>query len=160
MKIKLIKTVAVLGIGVILCMGCGGKQDNQNASPGKDIKVIPAKWEHEVNQSLSDQVKPYVQKQKGVTEVHAVNSKKELMVAVKLKTLQRFNALQIVQGIEKKLQKQYPKVKVQVSSDRKIYTEVSDLENQLDEGKVRPKTLEKKIKRIDQFMKDQDPSKE
>ena len=163
MKTNIIKLMVALAVVSAGCAGCSSGQNqsqNQNASPQQNVNIVPTKWGSPIDQSIANEAKKRVIRRKEVTEVHAANSKKDLMVAVKLKTFQRFNSQQIVKKIAKSLQKDYPKRKVQVSSDKKIFAEVADLENKLKKDEVSPKQLEKKMKRINRFMKDPDPSKQ
>lgn len=161
MKTNIIKVVLALAAVSAGCAGCAsGQNQSQNQNAQQNVNYVPPKSGSPIDQSPANQVKKRVIQRNEVTEVHAANSKKDLMVAVKLKTFQRFNSQQIVKKIAKNLQKDYPKQKVQVSSDKKIFAEVADLENKLKKNKIGPQQLEKKMKRIDRFMKDQDPSKQ
>ncbi|HET7657108.1 MAG TPA: YhcN/YlaJ family sporulation lipoprotein [Bacillales bacterium] len=156
---KTSKGIAFLLIGTALLTGsgCAGGQGQSGLG---NSKPVPVRMQVPVDQTPSRQVENKVIKRKDVTKVIAVNSKKDLMVGLKLKTMARFSTLQIVKGVQKKLQKQYPKVKVQVSSDQKIYSEISDLKMKLSQGKITMGMLDQKMERIDRFMKEQDPSKQ
>lgn len=157
MKTIAIKLMLVLGTTVLACSACGSAPSK---TPGKNMNVVPTKWEKPINQSVAHKAESILKKQKGVTEVRAVNTKKELMVAMKLKTFYRLSTQQMGKKFEKMLKKRFPGMQVQVSSDSKIFSEITDLEKQLKKGNVNEKRLAAHMKRIDKFMKDQDPSKQ
>jgi len=158
MKTKAGKAAFCL-IAIVLFMssGCaGGKSQSQQ----NQAKPAPVGMRIAVDQTPARQAEKKGKQVKNVTASVAVNSKKDLMVGIKLKTFARFNTLQIVNHLQKSLQKQYPKMKVQVSSDKKIYAEISDAKKKMKQGKLTSSKLKKKMKRIHRFMKDQDPSKQ
>lgn len=149
---------AVVLIFFIIAAGCNQQEDQGKHSSPDNLNIVQTKRDAAIDQTVANRAKRQVIQRDEVTEVHAVNSKKDLLVAVKLKTLATFNAQQLAEEITKQLEKQYPKHHIQVSSDKKIFNEVVELENQLSQGKAHRKTLEKKMKRIDSFMKQQDPA--
>lgn len=147
----------VFGTMILMFSGCS---NGQGQSRQGNNKPTPVQMQMPVDQSPSRQVEKIVKQNKNVTQSVAVNSKKDLMVGIKLKTFARFSTLQIVNKLQKSTQKKYPRWKVQVSSDKKIYAEISSLKKKLNQGNLSNKRLNKKMKRIDGFMKDQDPSKQ
>lgn len=157
MKTKIMQLMLMLGAVAFVCSACGS---TSSKTPGKNANIVPTKWEKPISQSPARQAEHIIKKKKGVTEVHAVNSKKDLMVAMKLKTFYRLSSQQMVDKFQKSLEKRFPDLKVQVSSDRKIFMEISSLQKQLKQGKVGSQGLDSKMKRIDKFMKEQDPSKQ
>ncbi|HEX6923054.1 MAG TPA: YhcN/YlaJ family sporulation lipoprotein [Bacillales bacterium] len=152
MKAYLINGIFIIGTAFFLLAGCASQQ---NQSSEKDVNFVPAKWETQDGQTVAEQVEGQVAKRKGIKDVQAIPSKKELLVAIRLKTFDRFNSQQIVKKIEKKLQKQYPKRKVQVSSDKKVYMEIAELESKIRQGEIDAKERKNKMKRIHKFLKEQ-----
>lgn len=157
---KLNRFTAVLLVAVIMipagCASNQGQQQSQPPRPSHTNNVTPVKWGEQIDQTPAGKAKLYVKNhRKEVTNVHAVNSRKELLVAVKLKTFDRLKAKSITKKIAKHLQKRNPKHKAQVSSDKKIYQQITQTESQLRQGEMKTKTLEKRMKKIDGFFKEQ-----
>ncbi|HET7626764.1 MAG TPA: YhcN/YlaJ family sporulation lipoprotein [Bacillales bacterium] len=156
MKAHFTRIFIVLTTITVFTGACGQQNGNDGKSQARLQQMQENRHaEQPVDQSKSERVRKQIMDRDAVTEVHAVNSKTQLMVAIQLKTMQQFNAQQIVEQVKKSIAHRYPNMKVEVSSDKKVYMEVSELEANLQTHEVSQKQFDKKLKRIARFMKEQ-----
>lgn len=150
---------AVLAAVILISAGCANQQSqpqSQQSGTPHSNQATPVKWEEQTDQKPAGQARRYISEhRKEVTDVHAINSKKELLITVKLKTFANFSAQQITKKIQKHLQKRNPQRKVQVSSDKKIYQQITKTEAQIRQGQIKAKALKERIKKINKFYKEQ-----
>lgn len=155
-KYRRVGLVVLAGIMLLFAAGCaGGQQHSEGNSQSRQQSPTQVHYKQTPDQTPAKKAVQQVKQHKQVTEVHAINSKKQLLVAVKLKTFASFSVKQITKKISKKLQKQNLRRKVQVSSDMKIYQQVTQAENQLRNGNISQRAFEKKVKKIVGFYKNQ-----
>lgn len=149
-------TVAIFMAVILVIAGCTNNQNPQQSGSRSQSNPTEVKWEEQIDQTPASEAKKYVENErKEMTDVHAINSKKELHVAVKFKTFDAFNTQQLTKKVQKHLQKQFPKYKVQVSSDRKIYQQISKVEGAIQSKQINKQTLKKRMEKINQFFKNQ-----
>ncbi|WP_345798846.1 YhcN/YlaJ family sporulation lipoprotein [Bacillus sp. Cr_A10] len=147
--------VAILILMVIgLCSGCNGNQ-KQIADTNKDFNDSLVKVSNPISQSVANQVKENISTEEEISDVKAVNSDKELLVAIKVKQFDRFQLKKIEKNLKSDLEKMHPDYKVLVSSDQKMYFELDKLEQKLLKNNLSMKKLEKDIKKIKSLMKEQ-----
>ncbi|WP_163102997.1 YhcN/YlaJ family sporulation lipoprotein [Peribacillus alkalitolerans] len=84
-----------------------------------------------------------------------VTGEKKILVAYKVKHLQRFRMKKIEKDLTKKLEKKYPNHKFVVSSDYKIFMEVVELNDHLKDPNYSRKKANKKFKDILELKKEQ-----
>ena len=108
-----------------------------------------------ISQSVANQVTENVSMEEEISDVLAVNSDKELLVAIKVKQFDRFHLKKIEKNIKSDLKKQYPDYSILVSADQKMYFELVKLDEKLQKNTLKMKNLEKDIKKIKSLMKEQ-----
>ncbi|WP_026677812.1 YhcN/YlaJ family sporulation lipoprotein [Fictibacillus gelatini] len=100
------------------------------------------------SQKPSNTAKEAIKNMEEVQAVKAVNSDKEVYVAVKVDHFDRFRLKKLLKTIKSKVQKQVRGKEVYVSADKKIYMLLSDLENLIRTKNPGEKTIESKLKVI------------
>ncbi|MFB4166300.1 YhcN/YlaJ family sporulation lipoprotein [Alteribacillus sp. JSM 102045] len=143
------KTITFLLL-IMLTFGFGsGCAENQGEQDNELTKIHSTK---SVDQSLSNQAKESVIEKDEVTDVKAVNTENDLLVAAKVGHFERFRIKSIEEKVTADLEKKYPNKNVYVSTDQKIIWETEKLENKLQEDKINRKKLKKEIQRINDLM--------
>ncbi|WP_257348831.1 YhcN/YlaJ family sporulation lipoprotein [Pseudalkalibacillus decolorationis] len=135
-----------------LVSGCTG---NENGSEQENANVTKIHTKQEVDQSIANESREKVIKIKEVTDVRAVNTNKELLVAIKVDNFDRFQLKEIEKKVKTNLKKSYPDHKIEVSTDQKMFFELEKLEGKLHNQKMKKQSLQKELDRIKALMKEQ-----
>ena len=90
-----------------------------------------------------------------ISEVMAVNTDKDILVAIKVKQFDRFQLKKIEKNIKTELEKQYPNYSILVSADQKMYFELVKLDEKIQKNTLSMKDLKKDTKKIKSLMKEQ-----
>jgi hypothetical protein len=146
--------VLILAIGFIT--GCTNNEDDgREIVQGSDIDLTKVKTTSPADQSISNKVKNKLIKRDDVTGVRGVNTDKKLFIALKITQFDRLHLKKIEKEVKDKLKKDYPDMEHEVSTDKKIYLELDELEKKLQEETLSKKKLKKEMKRIKGKMNDQ-----
>ncbi|WP_257962476.1 YhcN/YlaJ family sporulation lipoprotein [Bacillus sp. UMB0893] len=141
--------VAAIGIG----SGCNGNQ-NQLGSDNNDMNIEYVHTSKPIDQSVANQSKEKVIKEEEISGVKAVNTDKELLLAVKVDQFDRFRLKDIKKKVKADLEKKYPEYEIFVSTDQKIYLELEQLEQKLQKDHTQKKSLKKSFDKIKSLMKE------
>jgi PBP1b-binding outer membrane lipoprotein LpoB len=138
------KTLISLLFLIILVIGCNKpKDESEKKNDNSHIQIAYV----QNNQSPSQEAKKVIFSMPEVTDVKAVNSEKEIFLAVKPKHLERFQLASLKKKIKMKIEKNNPEMKVTVSTDQKIFTLLGELESKLDK-KIDTQDIDKELKKI------------
>ncbi|WP_026562852.1 YhcN/YlaJ family sporulation lipoprotein [Bacillus sp. J37] len=152
-KVKIVNIGLFLIVIIGLGSGCTGNQ-NQFATNNDDAEIVKVHTSKPIDQSVSNEAKEKVIKEKEVSGVKAVNTDKELLLAVKVDQFDRFRLKNIEKKVKSDLEKAYPNHKIIVSTDSKMYLELEQLEQKLQKDKTEKKTLKKEFDKIKSLMKE------
>ncbi|MEH7382981.1 YhcN/YlaJ family sporulation lipoprotein [Bacillus sp. JJ1533] len=122
---------------------------NQSTS----ITQITAK--KSTNQSTANQAEELLIKRDDVTGVRGVNTNQELLIAITVPQIDRFQLKSIEKNVKEELKKKFPDYKIQVSTDQKIFLELDILERKLEKEKTGEKELKKELGKIKTLMKEE-----
>ncbi|PLR78901.1 sporulation protein [Bacillus sp. V3-13] len=89
-----------------------------------------------------------------IYDVAVVKGKKDILVAYKVKHLERFRMKDIEKNITKRLEKDFPKENFTVSSDYKIFLEAVQLKEDMKQPDFSDKQAEKRLKSIISLQKE------
>lgn len=138
---------------VLILSGCankeGGKVDDTALIKRTDpepMDIIEG-LDHDGKEVITD-VKKTVSQHKAIYDVVIVKNKKTILVAYKVKHLQRFRMNKIEKEVTKELNKKYKGYKFIVSSDYKIFLELVRLNEMLKAKDVPEKKAIEKYKEI------------
>ncbi|MEC5425139.1 hypothetical protein QGM71_16760 [Virgibacillus sp. C22-A2] len=149
---KIVITIALL----YLLSGCG--PDTTSDSTGvenQDIEFTTISTNSSIDQSVSNKAKESLSSNDALTSVNAVNTDKDLLIAVEVHHNQRFRLAKLRKELTKQMEKEFPKKKVELSTDQKIVLELEQLEYEIQSEAMSKKKLEKKTKRIIKLSKEQ-----
>ncbi|MBS4207942.1 YhcN/YlaJ family sporulation lipoprotein [Bacillus sp. FJAT-50079] len=142
---------------LIVVVGCSNQSEQRRSSYALFTMVNPAPIEinsRAAAPSIGDQVREDVNEIDEIYDAAIIEGKKGILVAYKVKHLYRFQMKKIEKNIKKTLKKKYPKEKIYVSSDYKIFLEVIRLGEKLDHHKISQADAEKRFNEIIKLKKE------
>ncbi|WP_191557151.1 YhcN/YlaJ family sporulation lipoprotein [Metabacillus idriensis] len=147
------KAVPVL-ILFLAIYSSGCNQSKEDDEKKKDDTPTQIAYEQK-NQFPSQQAKEDILSMPEITDVIAVNTDKEMFMAVKPKHFERFQLKSLRKKIKKQVKKQNPNMDVHVSTDQKIFNKLDELESKLDEPKMDTEKIGKELKKIKKKAEDE-----
>ncbi|MCQ6274894.1 YhcN/YlaJ family sporulation lipoprotein [Bacillus sp. V3B] len=156
MKDKITKLIIFFLVLMLIGVGSGCNQNqNQLGDSNKGLSVSQVHTSNPINQTVANQAKERVITKEEISDVKAVNTDKELLVAIKVNPFDRFRLKKIEKTVKSDLEKAYPNHKVLVSTDSKMYLELEQLEQKLQEDHRNRKNLKKDVNKIKSLIKEQ-----
>lgn len=148
---------------LLLLIGCNGQNNNgtsnANFEPNYQLTKSSVSGEdvtkENVNQDNVFKAKNIVLEQPEVKMIRAVEGKKLLIIALELTHWNTFQSKKVTKEMKKKLEKEIPSKKIEVTTDHKIFIELEKLENKLNNNELTKKQLDKKLEKIQKLMKEQ-----
>lgn len=150
------RKLIVFFLCVISILGACQNQTNEGATTSDsnlDLKKITT--EKGSDQTPANQAKEKIIQREDIKGVRAVNTEKELLMAIEVPSFDRFRLPKIEKDVKKALQKQFSNKKIAVSTDQKIYLELGQLEKSLQKDKLTEKETKKKLTKLKKLMKEQ-----
>jgi len=139
---------------LLFLTACGNDQTlEQNQRNNVDITKIST--ESLTSQEPSNKAKDLLKKHEEITAVKAVNSKDKLFIAIDIEHHERFTLADIRKKYKKEMKKEFKNMDVEFSTDKKLIIELNKLEEQMKEGSISNKELDKKIKKLIKLAKEQ-----
>ena len=142
--------LTIIGLG----SGCNENQ-NQSGDNNKDLSISQVHTSKPIDQSVANHAKEKMITKDEISDVKAVNTDKELLVAIKVENFNRFRLKKIEKTVKSDLEKMYPNHKVFVSADKKMFLELEKLEQKLEKNNTNMKDLKKDLKKLKSLMKEQ-----
>lgn len=105
------------------------------------------------DQTKADEAKQIVLSMEEVVAVKGATMDDDIFIAVNVKQFDRFFLDEIRKQAHDKIKKRYPKTKVHVSTDKKVFLELEKLEQDIYHNKLTEKEMKKRWKKIEDFMK-------
>ncbi|WP_099363718.1 YhcN/YlaJ family sporulation lipoprotein [Fredinandcohnia onubensis] len=150
MKVKIFFFfLIVIGLG----SGCNGNENQLGNNNDSSISQIHTN--KPIEQSVSNHAKEKIITKEEISDVKAVNTDKELLVAVKVENFNRFRLKNIEKSVKSDLEELYPEHKVFVSSDKKMFWELEKIEQRLQQNDTNKKNLKNDLNKLKSLMKEQ-----
>lgn len=143
-----------LGLIVFVCgaiSGCAAHEDDTFQNKNNFTNVSS---ERPIDQSLANKVEKELIKEKDISKVRAVNTNKELLLAIKTPQFDRLHLKKIEKRVTSDLKDEYPHYKVTVSTDQKLFLELNKLEQKIQQNNVNKKKLLKEFSNLKKLMKE------
>ncbi len=148
------KKIILFSFFLLIMSGCS-HHDSQNATMSliKEIHPTPAIIGSGENKDMDmlNKVKEDVESMEELFDVAVIKGEKEILVAYKVKHLQRFHMKGIEKKLNKMLEEDYPDEDFIVSSDYKIFLEAVELHDKMEGDKQYSE--EKAQKKFDKIIK-------
>lgn len=140
---------AVSLILLLLMPGCGA-QNSPSQKPQPDANQSETA---RVNPDLAEKVKQTAKTVKGVEDSTAVVINNEISTAVKVKGFDRLRLKSIKEEVHSKVKELNKGYQVHVTSDKKLFTQLEQIEKKIKEHQGQPPAdIQKKLKKIKKDM--------
>ncbi|WZY01176.1 hypothetical protein NSQ26_03840 [Bacillus sp. FSL W7-1360] len=140
------KKIAAMAMCLLIFLsGCTMQEDEK----GTAFK-LQAVSEHE--QGAADGAKDELLEMEEVTSVRGIQFEDQILLAVHVKHGDRLQLQDVRKRGHKQIEKLYPHMKVQISTDKKVYKELEDAEEELKAHQLDTPLLRKKAQEITQHM--------
>lgn len=150
---KTLKTFLLLITVIGFVSGCSG--NSNQIDNNKNLNISKVHTSSPIEQSVANQAKDRLLAEEEVSDVKAVNSDKELLVAVKVDNFDRFRLTSIKKQAQSDLENMFPDYKILISTDQKMFLELDQLEQKLEKDKTKMDSLKKDFKKIKSLIKEQ-----
>jgi hypothetical protein len=155
MKDKINQFIIFLLLLTVVGLGSGcNRNQNQSGEGHEDLSISQVHTSKPIDQSVANQAKKKVITEEDISDVKAVNTDKELLIAIKVENFDRFRLKKIEKNVKSDLEKDYPDHKILVSTDSKMYLELDQLEQKIQKDNTNRKELEKDFNKIKSLMKE------
>lgn len=150
--IVLKRTSTIFLFFIVLLCGCSNttSSDKPNDS-GVSITQTSTNYQQEASQ----QAKRLIANEHEINEIFAVNNDKLLVIGVDPKQHDRLQLKELRKTFKEILESNGIKQDIELSTDQKIILELRKLEEQLDNGALSKKQLNKELERIQKLSKEQ-----
>ncbi|MFF2589033.1 YhcN/YlaJ family sporulation lipoprotein [Peribacillus butanolivorans] len=152
-KMKTLKTFLFLITVIGFVSGCSG--NSKQIDNNKNLNISKVHTSSPIEQSVANQAKDRLLAEEEVSDVKAVNSDKELLVAVKVDNFDRLRLTSIKKQAQSDLENMFPDYKILISTDQKMFLELDQLEQKLEKDKTKMDSLKKDFKKIKSLIKEQ-----
>ncbi|MGX1900584.1 peptidoglycan-synthase activator LpoB [Thermolongibacillus altinsuensis] len=142
---------------IFVLFGCSKENEVQKQSLQKLnlTQTSTKETAHRDDQNVAEKAVQIVKQKREVNDVLAVNSEKKMIVAYKVKHLERFRMKKIEKAIRKELEKNFPNYEIIVSSDLKLFWKTEELKQKLEKKRLDQKKLDKEIDMLKKLSKEQ-----
>ncbi|HEY4552208.1 MAG TPA: sporulation protein [Bacillaceae bacterium] len=154
--VKRLAAAAAAAILLTQVAGCSGKEhDKSESALIKTTRPSPIELKSRPeDKSVAYRVRKEVNQINEIYDAAVIEGEKEVIVAYKVRHLQRFKMKKIEKDLTEKLNKKYPEDQFIVSSDYKIFLESIRLREDLDHKNLSQEDAEKRFKKIIQLKKE------
>lgn len=151
------RVASFLAIAMFFTMisGCSGDSSSKEARMSliKSVDLDPV-YLGESSKAPLEEIKKKVASQKEIYDVAVVQKDKDILVAYKVKHMQRFRMKSIESKLDKELKKNFKSYNFTVSSDIKIFLETVELIVNVEDKGYSKKKAEKWFDKIMELQKD------
>ncbi|AIF45476.1 YhcN/YlaJ family sporulation lipoprotein [Virgibacillus sp. SK37] len=151
---KKVKLLAIVLLAIAL-FACSSNNALEPTNKNNHVELTKISNNQAIDQHVSNEAKEMLSKYKEVTKVNAVNTDKELIATVEVKHQARLQLSEIRKKLKKKIEKNFPDYKVELTTDKKLVLELEKVEKQIEENTYTSKELKKKIKKLIELSKEQ-----
>lgn len=156
-----IKKQVILFILLLTLLGCtqnnGATNHHTNStSDGENVeftKYSQTSSDDFINQDIANKAKQTLSKDEDIKAIKAVNTPDALIVGVKVHHNKRLQLDKLRKKFSKTIKKKFPKIKTTVSTDKKVWIELGELEQAINTNKISNKQLQKEVKHITKLTK-------
>lgn len=144
-------------IFMLACMaltGCMNKEPTYESTKSEPLELIKLTSKGITDQQPADEAKEFLSHYEEVSGVRAVNHNGELLIAIDIDHEDRFSLESLEKELRKKLQKEFPQMKIDVSTDQKLLIELKSLENDITDRAISKEDIGKKLKSLRKLMKE------
>lgn len=142
---------------VLVVAGCTNNDRNETLTPTGDqpLELTKLSTNNKLTQQPSNEAKDLLSQYEEVAGIYGVNDKSQLIVAIDVDHLERFDLEDIEKELKQKVKKKFKEIKVTLSTDKKLQVELEQLEHRIQTNKITEKELTKKINELKKLLKEE-----
>lgn len=142
---------------ILLLAGCGSSYslEPENNDQDQPIELTKISSNQGYDQHVANRAKERVSKHEEIASVKAINTEQQLLIAVEVNQFDRFGLKEIREKLKREVKTEFPDLKVIISTDKKIFLELDQLEQDLLNKKIDKKTLNKRFNEVMKLEKEQ-----
>lgn len=133
---------------MIIMMVVSGCNNTNNTSEHNKTNITNISYEQKKDVNTSADVENLLMEEKEVHKAIAVSTDKKILIAVEINQMERFRLEDIEKRLKKRIEDQYPKHDVDLSTDKKIFLELEKLKTKMNENNLSKKKIKEELKRI------------
>lgn len=142
---------------VLVVAGCTNNDRNETLTPTGDqpLELTKLSTNNKLTQQPSNEAKDLLSQYEEVAGIYGVNDKSQLIVAIDVDHLERFDLEDIEKELKQKVKKKFKEIKVTLSTDKKLQVELEQLEHRIQTNKITEKELTKEINELKKLLKEE-----
>ncbi len=149
-------TIIFYFCAALLLSACAEEQSMEPGQTNNDFAdTTKISNESIFSQEPSNQAKDKLSNHDEISAVKAVNTDKNIVIAIEVDHHERFTLSQIEKKYKKEMEDKFKDKKVEFSTDKKIVLELEKLEQDIKDNTITKKELEKELKKIVKLSKEQ-----
>lgn len=145
-------------IGVCLTLmliGCANNDALRQSDGDDSLELTKLSVRGVTDQQPSDQAKEFLSHYEEVAGVRAVNHEGQLLIAVDVKHHDRFSLDTIEKDLRKDVRENFSNMKITLSTDKKIFIELKQLEEDMLAQNVTEDDIKNRLKKIKKLSKEE-----
>lgn len=135
-------------LAILALAGCADQEEKEDSRLALMKTTNPSPVQLQEKGAKVSKIKKEVEDIEEIYDVAVVKGDHQILVAYKVKHLDRFRMKKIEKKLKKRLEKKYKDENFIVSSDYKIFLEAVRLREKIDAGKMSQKQAGKRLKEI------------
>jgi hypothetical protein len=136
---------------ILLLAGCAPEHDGTAILETADPEAVQLDGKHD---GFAEKIKKEADSIESIYDTAVIKGKDQLLVAYKVRHLDRFNMKYIEKDLDKRIQEMESKEEVVVSSDYKIFLEAVRLKEDMDAGHLTEEEANKRLSEIIRLKKE------
>ncbi|HEY9577900.1 MAG TPA: YhcN/YlaJ family sporulation lipoprotein [Pseudobacillus sp.] len=138
----------IYALAAVILVGCGFQEEREDSRLALLKTTNPEPIQIEKNGASVEKIRKEVEKVQEIYDAAVIKGDHNILVAYKVRHLDRFQMKKIEKNLKERLEKEYKQEKFIVSSDYKIFLEAVRLREDIDAGKTTNKKADKRLHQI------------
>ena len=138
----------IYALAAVILVGCGFQEEREDSRLALLKTTNPEPIQIEKNGASVEKIRKEVEKVQEIYDAAVIKGDHNILVAYKVRHLDRFQMKKIEKNLKERLEKEYKQEKFIVSSDYKIFLEAVRLREDIDAGKTTNKEADKRLHQI------------
>ncbi|GGP14584.1 hypothetical protein [Oceanobacillus neutriphilus] len=143
------RKITLLVLFIIFLTGCNHNESSYSDDP--NITHLSTSS----NQEAAVQAKELLTDRDDIEAVHAVNTKDTLLVTIEIPHHERFSLKEKTKTYQKELKQTFPNFTIELSTDKKIIIEITELEEKITKNALTEDEIKKQMEKIIHLSKEQ-----
>lgn len=150
------KTILITILSLLFITGCTNNSSNTlTPTEQPNLELTKLSTNNKADQNAANEAKEIISHFEEVSGVRAINHNKQLLIAIEVNHIDRFNLKDIEKELQKKANSSFENMEVTLSTDKKLFIELKKLEIKLTNDSISEKELSEEINKLKALMKEE-----